>query len=94
MPLGMEVGLGPGDIVLDGGPAPPPPKAHTPNFRPMSTAAKWSPISVSVINSVGHTDNNRIIVIISVCHTDTKFYYQCGILKLIQQMAPHYCPKY
>jgi len=24
MPLGMEVGLGPGDIVLDVGPAPPP----------------------------------------------------------------------
>ena len=24
MPLGMEVGLGPGDIVLDGDPAPPP----------------------------------------------------------------------
>jgi len=26
MPLGMEVGLGPGDIVLDGAPAPPPQK--------------------------------------------------------------------
>jgi len=26
MPLGMEVGLGPGDIVLDGDPAPPPQK--------------------------------------------------------------------
>ena len=24
MPLGTEVGLGPGDIVLDGDPAPPP----------------------------------------------------------------------
>jgi len=24
MPLGMEVGLGPGDFVLDGDPAPPP----------------------------------------------------------------------
>jgi len=24
MPLGMEVGLGPGNIVLDGDPAPPP----------------------------------------------------------------------
>jgi len=32
--------------------------------------------------------------IISVGHTDTKFYYQCGILTLNQQMAPHYCPKY
>ena len=26
MPLGMELGLGPGDFVLDGDPAPPPPK--------------------------------------------------------------------
>ena len=30
MPLGMEVGLGPGDIVLDGDPAPPPKKVHSP----------------------------------------------------------------
>jgi len=26
MPLGTKVGLSPGDIVLDGDPAPPPPK--------------------------------------------------------------------
>ena len=34
MPLGMEVGLGPGDFVLDGDPAPPPPKngAEPPKF--------------------------------------------------------------
>jgi len=30
IPLGMEVGLGPGDIVLDGGPAPPWKGAHQP----------------------------------------------------------------
>jgi len=35
MKLGMQVGLGPGHIVLDGDPAPP--KGHTPNFRPIST---------------------------------------------------------
>jgi len=29
MPLGMEVGLGLHDIVLDGDPAPPPLKVHT-----------------------------------------------------------------
>jgi len=42
MPLGMEVGLGPGDFVLDGDPAPPSSKgeAETPNFRPMFNAAK------------------------------------------------------
>jgi len=41
MPLGVEVGLGPGHIVLDGNPVPPPPKGGaTPNFRPMSIVAK------------------------------------------------------
>jgi len=36
MPLGMEVGLGPGDFVLDGDPALFPKKgAEPPNFRPM-----------------------------------------------------------
>ena len=30
MKLGMQVGLGPGHIVLDGDPAPPPPKGHSP----------------------------------------------------------------
>jgi len=30
MKLGMQVGLGPGYIVLDGDPAPPPPKGHSP----------------------------------------------------------------
>jgi len=32
MPLGMEVGLGPGHIVLDGDPAPPPSKGQGPQF--------------------------------------------------------------
>jgi len=44
MPLGMEVGLGPGDIVLDGDPARPPPKGEgrTPHFSAhiMSVVAK------------------------------------------------------
>jgi len=30
MKLGKQVGLGPGYIVLDGNPAPPPPKGHRP----------------------------------------------------------------
>ena len=30
MPLGREVGIGPGHIVLDGNPPAPPPKGHTP----------------------------------------------------------------
>ena len=32
MKLGVQVGLGPGHIVLDGDPAPPPPKGHSPQF--------------------------------------------------------------
>jgi len=38
MPLGMEVSLGPGHIVLDGDPGPPK-RGYTPNFRPMSIVA-------------------------------------------------------
>jgi len=34
MPLGVEVGLGPSDFVLDGDPAPLPKKGAPPNFRP------------------------------------------------------------
>ena len=30
--LGMQVGLGPVHILLDGNPAPPPPKGHSPQF--------------------------------------------------------------
>jgi len=43
MVLGMEVGLGPGDIVLDRDPAPLPQKgggALLPNFPPVSIVAK------------------------------------------------------
>jgi len=38
MKLGMEVGLVPGHIVLDGDPSPP--KVAHPNFRPMSIVTK------------------------------------------------------
>jgi len=41
--LGMEVGISPGDFVLDGDPAPPPQKRgerSPPNLRPMFIAAK------------------------------------------------------
>ena len=47
MPLGTEIGLGLGHIVLDKDPAPPQ-KGHSPlNFRPMSVVAKRSPISAT-----------------------------------------------
>ena len=46
MKLGMDVGLDPGHIVLDGDLAPP--KRDTaPSFRPMSIVAKRSPISAT-----------------------------------------------
>jgi len=32
MPLGIEVGLGPGDFVLDGDPAPPQKRGQSPQF--------------------------------------------------------------
>jgi len=41
MKLGTEVDLGPGHSVLDGDPAPPTQKGHSPKFRPMSVVAKW-----------------------------------------------------
>jgi len=48
MPLGAEVGLGQGDIVLDGEPAPPQGRGTAnPSFRLMSILAKWSPISAT-----------------------------------------------
>ena len=42
MSLGMEVGLDPGDFVLDGDPAPFPKRGAEPppNFRPVFIAAK------------------------------------------------------
>jgi len=46
MPLGAEVGLGQGDIVLGGESAPPKERGTaTPSFWLMSVVAKWSPIS-------------------------------------------------
>jgi len=52
MPLGREVDLGPGDILLDGDPGPPPPSLkgaqQLPSFRHVSTnVAKRSPISAT-----------------------------------------------
>jgi len=42
MKLGTQVGLGPGHIVLNWDPAPPPQMAQPPsNFLPISVAAKW-----------------------------------------------------
>ena len=60
MKLGMEVGLGPGHIVLDGDPAPPK-TGHSPppNFRPMSVMAKragWIKMPLGTEVSFGPCD--------------------------------------
>ena len=48
MPLGKQVGVGPGHIVLDGDPmGTQPPTAAPSHFRPMSIVAKRSPISAT-----------------------------------------------
>jgi len=44
MPLGTEVNLGPGDVVLDGVAAPPK-RGTAPSFRPMSIVATVAHIS-------------------------------------------------
>jgi len=41
IPFGMEVGLSPGDIVLNGDSAPLERGTAPPTFRPMSIVAKW-----------------------------------------------------
>jgi len=64
MPLGMEVGLGSGDIVLDGDPAPLKIRGTAaPNFRPMSIVSKGldgsrHPLGTEVGVSTGDTVHN------------------------------------
>jgi len=49
MPLGKEIGLGPGHVVLDGDPVGTQrsPQQPLPTFRPMTIVAKRSPISAT-----------------------------------------------
>jgi len=55
MPLGTQVGVGPGHIVLDGDPSPTAPLKKVcialPNFRPLSIVAKRLPISATAEHS-------------------------------------------
>jgi len=60
MPLGTQVNVGPGDVVLDGVAAPPPLKGHSdsPSFRFMSCGqtAGWmkTPLGTEVDLDPGH----------------------------------------
>jgi len=58
MPHGMEVGLGPGDFVLDVDPAPSPkkgaePRSTLPNFRPLFVVANGWMNQVALSMDVG-----------------------------------------
>jgi len=55
MPLGMEVVLGSGHIVLDGDPAPLPKKSHSlSNFRSMFVVVKRLLISATAEHLLAH----------------------------------------
>jgi len=59
MKLGMEVDLGPGDIVLDGDPALPPLKGHSPQFSAhvrCGQTALWTKMSIGMEVDLGAGD--------------------------------------
>jgi len=59
MALGREVGLGPGHAVLDGDPAPPPLKGHSPQFMAnvhCGQTAGWTKMPLGMEVSIGPGD--------------------------------------
>jgi len=65
MPLGMEVGLSPGNIVVDGDPAPLPKKGRSPQFSAhvyCGQTAAWIKMPIGV--EIGLT-----VVVVVVCFT-------------------------
>ena len=59
MKLGMQVGLGPGHVVLDGDPAPPPSKGHSPQFSAhicCCQMAAWIKMSLGMELGLGPGD--------------------------------------
>ena len=85
MSLGVNVSLGPGDIVSDGDPAPLESGTTTaPSFRPMSIVAKRSPISATaehllLLNCCSYCDFvlERFTVVIGLYSTNSVQYYPC-----------------
>jgi len=62
MKLGVQVGLGPGHIVLDGYPGPPPPKGHSPQFFAhicYGLMARW--INMPLGRKVGLDPSNIVL---------------------------------
>jgi len=64
MPLGTEVGLGPGDIVLDGDLALPKKEHSTSTFRPMSIVAKRSPISATAGQLYKRSPKKSVVLVL------------------------------
>ena len=94
MPLGTEVGLGPGHIVLDGDPAPPRNGVLQPpplTFRPMSIVTKRSPISATA-ELLSETVSVKITIIVrnSVNITDIKHLYLCALGRYTDDNACNY----
>ena len=59
MSLGIELGLSPGDFVLDGDPAPPSPKGHSPQFSAHISCgqmAAWIKMSLGTELGLGTGD--------------------------------------
>jgi len=87
MPLGKEVGLGPGYIVLNGDPVgTQPTTAAPPHFRPMSIVAKRSPISATaqlLFNLWRHSLSTATVAFDDMTLSDVRrHYFQfCGNLK-------------
>jgi len=63
MPLGMEIGLGPADIVLDGNPAPSLQKGaqQPPNFRPMYCGQTAGCIKIPFGTDVGLSTGHIVL---------------------------------
>jgi len=62
MPLGMEVGLGPGNFVLDGDPAPLPKKGRSPQFSAhvySGQTATWIKMPLGTEVGLGLRDSVR-----------------------------------
>jgi len=62
MPLGREIGLSPGDIVLDGDPAPLPQKGRSPNFRPVycGQTARWIKMALGTQVGLGSAQRHSV----------------------------------
>jgi len=59
MPLGMQVGLSPGDFVLDGDPASPPLKGHSPQFSSNVRCGQttgWTKVALGMEVGLGPSD--------------------------------------